>query len=84
MRSAALVLCNDKPQTYGAPDVLQFAISDLAAAFSRDAALADRPPNQARGRVSCRAFNWVGLLADRGYVLASLVMWSGTCVGCLH
>ncbi len=48
VRSAALVLCNDKPQTYGAPDVLQFAISDLAAAFSRDAALADRPPNQAR------------------------------------
>ena len=48
MRSAALVLCNDKLQTYGAPDVLQLAVSELAAAFAREAVLADRPPNQAR------------------------------------
>lgn len=47
VQSAALVLCNDKPQTFGAPDVLQVTASRMSAHYTTSMFFSDRPPNQA-------------------------------------
>ena len=47
----AFVLCNDKPETFGAPDVLQFCFTDGVASVDMAALLPDRPPN-AVGHIS--------------------------------
>lgn len=47
----SFVLCNDKPETFGAPDVLQFCFSDGVASVDTAALLPDRPPN-AVGHIS--------------------------------
>ena len=52
----ALVLCNDKPETFGAPDVLHFSISDGEATLDMASLLPDRPPN-AVGHVSMTVFS---------------------------
>jgi hypothetical protein len=52
----ALVLCNDKPETFGAPDVLHISISDGEATLDMASLLPDRPPN-AVGHVSMTVFS---------------------------
>jgi len=47
----SFVLCNDKPETFGAPDVLQLCFSDGIASVDMAALLPDRPPN-AVGHIS--------------------------------
>lgn len=47
----SFILCNDKPETFGAPDVLQFCFSDGVASVDMAALLPDRPPN-AVGHIS--------------------------------
>lgn len=46
VQSMSVVLCNDKPQTFGAPDVLQLSVDALALQYHVDQSLPDRPPNQ--------------------------------------
>jgi len=52
----ALVLCNDKPETFGAPDVLHVSLSDGECALDTASLLPDRPPN-AVGNVSVTLFS---------------------------
>lgn len=52
----ALVLCNDKPETFGAPDVLNLCLSDGEASLDMASLLPDRPPN-AVGHVSVTLFS---------------------------
>lgn len=47
LQSIAVVLCNDKPQTFGAPDVLQLSTHQVLVHFAQDTEFPDRPPNQA-------------------------------------
>ena len=47
IQTAAVVLCNDKPQTFGAPDVLQITASRASAHYTTTMFFPDRPPNQA-------------------------------------
>lgn len=49
MQSIAVVLCNDKPQTFGAPDVLQLSTHRVIVQWSQDTQFPDRPPNQVGG-----------------------------------
>lgn len=51
IQNVSLVLCNDQPQTFGAPDVLQLSAADLAVHFAQHTQFPDRPPSQ----VSCHA-----------------------------
>ncbi|KAL6785838.1 hypothetical protein ACKKBG_A00370 [Auxenochlorella protothecoides x Auxenochlorella symbiontica] len=48
-RAASLtaVLCNDKPETFGAPDVLLAGVSEVEAGYDTALVLPDRPPNKA-------------------------------------
>ncbi|KAK9867090.1 hypothetical protein WJX84_006946 [Apatococcus fuscideae] len=46
-QAVSLVLCNDKPTTFGAPDVLDFCADNLKLSFTLDQSFSDRPPNQA-------------------------------------
>ena len=48
IRSVSLVLCNDKPQTFGAPDVLQLTCNQMALQYAMSQQFHDRPANQAR------------------------------------
>lgn len=52
----ALVLCNDKPETFGAPDVLNLCLSDGEASLDMASLLPDRPPN-AVGHLSVTLFS---------------------------
>lgn len=45
-QAVSLVLCNDKPTTFGAPDVLDFCADKLELSFTLDQSFSDRPPNQ--------------------------------------
>lgn len=45
-QAVSLVLCNDKPTTFGAPDVLDFCADNLKLSFTLDQSFSDRPPNQ--------------------------------------
>ena len=46
MQTVSLVLCNDKPQTFGAPDVLRLSLDQLAVKYMMDLRFHDRPPDQ--------------------------------------
>ena len=46
IQSVSLVLCNDRPRTYGAPDILQVSLDRITARFSCTCLFRDRPPNQ--------------------------------------
>ena len=52
----ALVLCNDKPETFGAPDVLNLCLSDGEASLDMASLVPDRPPNSV-GNVSVTLFS---------------------------
>ena len=52
----AFVLCNDKPETFGAPDVLNLCLSDGEASLDMASLLPDRPPNSV-GNVSVTLFS---------------------------
>lgn len=52
----AVVLCNDKPETFGAPDVLNMCFSDGEGALDMASLLPDRPQN-AVGNVSVTLFS---------------------------
>ena len=43
MQTVSLVLCNDKPQTFGAPDVLRLSLDQLAVKYMMDLRFHDRP-----------------------------------------
>ncbi|KAK9815754.1 hypothetical protein WJX72_009012 [[Myrmecia] bisecta] len=47
LQSLALVLCNDQPQTFGAPDVLELCTDLVCVQYAMDRHFADRPPDQA-------------------------------------
>ena len=47
MQSISVVLCNDKPQTFGAPDVLRISIDQLVVKYVMEQNFHDRPPDQA-------------------------------------
>lgn len=60
-QQATAVLCNDKPETFGAPDVLQCSLAGVVLAYDTAALMPDRPPNKAGalahghdGQVQCR------------------------------
>ena len=55
----ALVLCNDRAETFGAPDVLEICADRLSLQLCTDRQIPDRPPNQA-SRVALRF--WAGFL----------------------
>lgn len=55
VQQATLVLCNDKPETFGAPDVLQASLSDASLAYDQATLLPDRPANKA-GRLGLKAY----------------------------
>ena len=48
LQSVSLVLCNDKPQTFGAPDVLQLSTDQVTAKYIMHQHFHDRPPDQVR------------------------------------
>lgn len=47
LEKVAAVLCNDKPETFGAPDVLQLSFCEANLAFDAATMLPDRPANKA-------------------------------------
>jgi hypothetical protein len=48
MQNVSLVLCNDRPTTFGAPDVLEVSGDHLNIQYSNHCRFSDRPPNQVR------------------------------------
>ena len=46
IQNVSLVLCNDQPQTFGAPDVLQLSASRVSLFFAQHLQFPDRPPSQ--------------------------------------
>jgi len=54
IQNTAIVLCNDKPETFGAPDVLEFSVGKLSLGFDMATLLPDRPANKA-GRLAFSA-----------------------------
>ena len=70
LQSAAVVLCNDKPQTFGAPDVLQVTASRASAHFTTTMFFPDRPPNQAVR---------VGLALSASFLNNSSSRWEAIC-----
>ena len=46
VQNVSLVLCNDQPQTFGAPDVLQLSASRVSLFFAQHTQFPDRPPSQ--------------------------------------
>ena len=72
IQNVSLVLCNDQPQTFGAPDVLQLSAADVAVQFAQHTQFPDRPPSQVRAGVS-RFRVWllgVGCLGSQSLVWA--------------
>lgn len=55
VQQAAAVLCNDKPETFGAPDVLQASLAGLSLAYDQATLLPDRPANKA-GRLALKSY----------------------------
>lgn len=51
MQSISLVLCNDKPQTFGAPDVLRVSVDQLMVKYVMEQHFHDRPPDQVSAAV---------------------------------
>lgn len=47
MESITAVLCNDRPETFGAPDVLQLSVTEASLGFDSSKILPDRPANKA-------------------------------------
>ena len=47
LENVAAVLCNDKPETFGAPDVLQLSFCEATLAYDAATMLPDRPANKA-------------------------------------
>ncbi|KAL4553401.1 hypothetical protein Ndes2526B_g03263 [Nannochloris sp. 'desiccata'] len=47
LENVAAVLCNDKPETFGAPDVLQLSFCEANLAYDAATMLPDRPANKA-------------------------------------
>lgn len=43
---ASLLLCTDRPGSFGAPDVVEVALDRIALDHSLDARFSDRPPDQ--------------------------------------
>ena len=56
LESAALLLCNDRPETFGAPDVLQFTVCQASLAYDAASLLPDRPSNKA-GRLQMSIYS---------------------------
>lgn len=56
VESISAVLCNDKPQTFGAPDVLRVSIEQVTAKYVMDQQFHDRPPSQVRLSASSTSF----------------------------
>jgi len=46
VQTVSLVLCNDKPQTFGAPDVLRLSVDQLTVKYVMERRFHDRPPDQ--------------------------------------
>lgn len=55
MESAAMVLCNDKPETFGAPDVLQVSLTEASLVYDAATLLPDRPANKV-GRLTLSTY----------------------------
>ena len=55
VQQASAVLCNDKPETFGAPDVLQFSVAGVRLAYDHATLLPDRPANKA-GRLGLKTY----------------------------
>lgn len=70
IQKAAIVLCNDKPQTFGAPDVLQVTASQATAQYTMSMFFADRPPNQAAR---------LGLAISASFLNNSSSRWEAIC-----
>ncbi len=70
IQNAALVLCNDKPQTFGAPDVLQVTASQASAQYTMSMFFPDRPPNQAVR---------IGLAISASFLNNSSSRWEAIC-----
>ena len=51
MQSLSLVLCNDQPQTFGAPDVLRLSVDQVMVKYVMEQNFHDRPPDQVRSGV---------------------------------
>lgn len=52
VQQATVVLCNDKAETFGAPDVLQCSLANVGLAYDQATLLPDRPANKA-GKSYC-------------------------------
>ena len=70
IQKAAIVLCNDKPQTFGAPDVLQVTASQASAQYTMSMFFPDRPPNQAAR---------LGLAISASFLNNSSSRWEAIC-----
>ena len=70
VQNAAVVLCNDKPQTFGAPDVLQVTAGRVSARYTTSMFFPDRPPNQALQ---------VGLAMSASFLNNSSSRWEAMC-----
>lgn len=70
IQNAAIVLCNDKPQTFGAPDVLQVTASQASAQYTMSMFFPDRPPNQAAR---------IGLAISASFLNNSSSRWEAIC-----
>jgi hypothetical protein len=70
VQQATAVLCNDKPETFGAPDVLQCSLSGVSLAYDTATLLPDRPANKA-GK-SCGAAYLQLALYRKGHALFDL------------
>ena len=70
IQNAAVVLCNDKPQTFGAPDVLQVTASQASGQYTMSMFFPDRPPNQAAR---------IGLAISASFLNNSSSRWEAMC-----
>ena len=70
IQNAAVVLCNDKPQTFGAPDVLQVTAGQVSAQYTMSSFFPDRPPNQAAR---------LGLALQASFLNNSSSRWEAIC-----
>lgn len=51
LKGAAVLLCNDRGGSFGAPDVLEVILDQVALEHALDARFSDRPPDQVLHRL---------------------------------
>ena len=64
----ALVLCNDRRETFGAPDVLEVCSDRLSLQLCTERQFPDRPPNQVRASTALCSLTQVQMVQSHATV----------------